>query len=392
MSTDNSSKLKRSIWWPKSVTASKTLTGTDADIAFNNTNATGTITFTLPKASSGTTTTVNGLAFQFILTNTAGNSIVITPITGDTIRGYAASASLTLSAVGQLVELECITAGYWEIVSWGTNSSSPLTLTGPVTINAPTGGVAATLLIKAGPGSTSPNLNMWAPAANAGALIQGYNSTGATRTGYLDFISGTGGGGGATEVALDLDGSTANDWLSLVTGGLRRLQITGQGAVSINAPSAAVTTLAVAGASGTIALQVNANASGTASVAASFINGAASENWTVSIENPGAATGSNFGLLIEAGTNASDESLNILDKTGTVQQLLLRGNGTLFVRAGLGINGNNPPAQSTGFGTPVGNAVVANYNINDAGGANSNTNKCVAEILAIMKQIGFIGA
>ena len=58
----------------------------------------------------------------------------------------------------------------------------------------------------------------------------------------------------------------------------------------------------------------------------------------------------------------------------------------------IGINGVAPPSQTTGFGTPVGGAVVANYNITDAGGANSNTNKCVAEILSILKAYGMIGA
>lgn len=58
----------------------------------------------------------------------------------------------------------------------------------------------------------------------------------------------------------------------------------------------------------------------------------------------------------------------------------------------IGINGVAPPTQVTGFGTPVGGAVVASYNITDAGGANSNTNKCVAEILTILKAYGMIGA
>lgn len=66
--------------------------------------------------------------------------------------------------------------------------------------------------------------------------------------------------------------------------------------------------------------------------------------------------------------------------------------GTTTISSGLGVNGAAAPAQVTGFGTPVGGAVVASYNITDAGGANSNTNKCVAEILTVLKAAGIIGA
>jgi hypothetical protein len=58
----------------------------------------------------------------------------------------------------------------------------------------------------------------------------------------------------------------------------------------------------------------------------------------------------------------------------------------------IAFNGGPGQGQTTGFGSPVGAAVVANYNITDAGGANSNTNKCVAEILLILKNLGFIAA
>jgi hypothetical protein len=51
-----------------------------------------------------------------------------------------------------------------------------------------------------------------------------------------------------------------------------------------------------------------------------------------------------------------------------------------------------PPAQLTGWGTPVGSAVINNYNITDAGGANSNTNKAVAQIILYLKNKGDFGA
>lgn len=69
-------------------------------------------------------------------------------------------------------------------------------------------------------------------------------------------------------------------------------------------------------------------------------------------------------------------------------------NGPLFMgaSAGIGLYGNSPPAQLAGFGTPVGGAVVASYNITDAGGANSNTNKAVAQILSTLKSLGLYAA
>jgi hypothetical protein len=79
--------------------------------------------------------------------------------------------------------------------------------------------------------------------------------------------------------------------------------------------------------------------------------------------------------------------------TGFAEAAYLFGDNRYGIKTygALGVNGNAPPAQVTGFGTPVGGAVINNYNITDAGGANSNTNKCVAEILTILKAVGFIG-
>lgn len=45
-----------------------------------------------------------------------------------------------------------------------------------------------------------------------------------------------------------------------------------------------------------------------------------------------------------------------------------------------------------GWGTPVGGAVIASYNITDAGGANSNTNKALAEVIALLKANGIMAA
>lgn len=55
----------------------------------------------------------------------------------------------------------------------------------------------------------------------------------------------------------------------------------------------------------------------------------------------------------------------------------------------LGINGASPPAQSTGWGTPTGAAVISNFP-----GASATTAQCaqvLAELISILKGAGFLG-
>lgn len=85
---------------------------------------------------------------------------------------------------------------------------------------------------------------------------------------------------------------------------------------------------------------------------------------------------------------------------GALTDLIIRGAGTVKLAAGgnhlnvsltsttIGVLGAAGVAQLAGWGTPVGNTVVASYNITDAGGANSNTNKAVAQIIATLKAYG----
>jgi len=239
---------------------------------------------------------------------------------------------------------------------------APVTIPGPVTINGAAGSTALTVNAAAG---------QIAITANTGPI-------------YSSLESGS-------SFLLNALGA---DFGSIFTSNTQTWAL-GYATTATSAPTAVLSwsqpgSVTIAGGVNVTALVVDAGSTGASSTAAQFVNGAGSQTWTAQILNNSAATGVNFGLLIEAGTNASDEPLNILDKTGTVQQLLLRGNGTLFVRAGLGVNGATPPTQVTGFGTPTGNVVVANFP-----GATATLVQCsetIAEILTIIKQIGFIGA
>jgi hypothetical protein len=63
----------------------------------------------------------------------------------------------------------------------------------------------------------------------------------------------------------------------------------------------------------------------------------------------------------------------------------------MTVIAGLGINGNAPAAQSTGWGTPTGGSVQNNY----AAGVGATllaTSDAVAQIITVLKAVGILGA
>lgn len=84
-----------------------------------------------------------------------------------------------------------------------------------------------------------------------------------------------------------------------------------------------------------------------------------------------------------ATANADNQSITVdLTVSGTT--------GTYSFNNAIGWNGATPPAQVTGFGTPVGAAVVASYN---SGSSTALQDKqTIAEILTIMKAHGMIGA
>lgn len=85
-------------------------------------------------------------------------------------------------------------------------------------------------------------------------------------------------------------------------------------------------------------------------------------------------------------------SMQFLNDAGSSVIAQFNDSLTAKFNGAVAVNGNAPSAQLTGWGTPVGGAVIASYNITDAGGANSNTNKVVAQILATLKSFGLYGA
>lgn len=102
----------------------------------------------------------------------------------------------------------------------------------------------------------------------------------------------------------------------------------------------------------------------------------------------GPATGTGTVIRGQSVANVGLDYTNVLFKTNAIQT-----QGFQVGPAGqVGINGATAQASLAGWGTPVGNAVINNYNITDAGGANSNTNKAVAQILVTLKAFGLLAA
>jgi len=56
----------------------------------------------------------------------------------------------------------------------------------------------------------------------------------------------------------------------------------------------------------------------------------------------------------------------------------------------IGVNGNAPPAQSTGWGTPTGGAVIANFP--GATATILQTSEALSQVLTVLKSLGFLGA
>ena len=116
-----------------------------------------------------------------------------------------------------------------------------------------------------------------------------------------------------------------------------------------------------------------------------------------------AVSGGNFGnMTIVGATFANFATAGINYGTSGAQIEIVNcsapGGGGLCIASGLGApSGANiqfwiAPGLVTGWGTPVGGAVINNYNITDAGGSNSNTNKALAKIITDLKTLGIYGA
>jgi hypothetical protein len=101
-------------------------------------------------------------------------------------------------------------------------------------------------------------------------------------------------------------------------------------------------------------------------------------------------SGQSFGLKIDAGTNSSDFALVVQNAAGGANFLLMTGTGATTFGAAIGINGVSPPAQVTGWGTPTGGSVTANFSGSAA--PLTTCSAAIAEIITALKSFGLFGA
>ena len=278
----------------------------------------------------------------------------------------------------------------------GVGGSSAAPITGPVTINGYGFGetTGTPLTIK----SSGENLRFVVNASSTQSYMDWYESDNTTRRGYFGF-----GNVGDETMILDTDTSTGK--LSFRTKALARMEVLAVGTVTVGGVDAGNETMQITGTTGGSALRVTP-ASGLTGLFIPVPSGSNQAGIVVTAA-AGGVTRAMIQLIGNGGLNCfigTADGAGDLATGTTAGDLVIRvdTNGLFLIGAGgvqvaatgqtLGFYGATPVAKVTGFGTPVGGAVVASYNITDAGGANSNTNKCVAEILTILKSIGLIGA
>lgn len=125
-----------------------------------------------------------------------------------------------------------------------------------------------------------------------------------------------------------------------------------------------------------------------------IVNNQLSDNQGSPTQNYGYAefggTGTITGVVVANNLATGNVTGSYLFKTGPRGTSFV--SGPLQVQKAAGVNGATPPAQVTGWGTPVSNAVIANFS--GAVGAESLTQVCevVAQIITDLKAFGLYGA
>lgn len=116
MAASSNPAFKAPWWRPVAKTKNYTIQGLDIKSAFTNAGATGAVTLQLPKAGNSAHTQAGGPGLEYMFLCAVNQTITVTPVTGDTIRGKATSASATNATAGSLLWLVCLVPGFWEPV------------------------------------------------------------------------------------------------------------------------------------------------------------------------------------------------------------------------------------------------------------------------------------
>jgi hypothetical protein len=374
--------------------------------------STGAVTLSLPQnINSGASPTFSGANFSAIpngaLTNSAVTVTAGSGMSGGGSVSLGGSVTLTNAGVTSAVAGTGITVSGATGAVTITNSGVTSAVAGTgVTVSGATGAVTFSIgqAVAASSSPTFAALALTAPltGANGGTGVNNGTST-ITIGGNVTFS-------GAHTFTGTL---TANTSVTFPTSGT--LATTSQIPASAN-PSASVGLSAVDGTASTFMTSDSAPA----------LSQAITPTWTGN-HNFKSSSGVNVTITYNGGT----DMLDLNGSTGTVQfngagtQIVFTYNGYNYIAAtggsstlqiqanslalvtngsnailinssqavtveqALGVHGNSPPAQSTGWGTPTGGSVQNNF----AGGSASLTTctAAVAQIISVLKAVGFLG-
>jgi hypothetical protein len=214
-------------------------------------------------------------------------SFVNNQLTGADVRNAIAGAGITIS--GNL------STPYATISAGG--SGNP-TFTGDVTITGATG-AGVPLTVGPGPGGTEESELILGTSTQSKGYLGFENVTTST------YLGGIGGGDTVTGQGVnDLAIAAINNIIfGAGGGGTNMLQIGSTGAVTISAPTAAVTALAVGGHAGAYAVEIEGSTS----------------------------VGTAYGMLLLGGSNTSDAALLINNAASTTNYLEVRGDGAFGI-------------------------------------------------------------
>ena len=163
---------------------SYSLLESDSRKMFTNTAATGSVTYTLPRAKG------NGVEYYFLCS--VAQTITVAPQATDVIRGQSAGASISLSTVGQTYKLISSVLGYWEILEVGGYAGTyfgKTTFNGQVVIGPPAANPGAIVVGAGGTLLTANSLSCFEvqSAASADCFITGIRPTNAVGAAVAKF-------------------------------------------------------------------------------------------------------------------------------------------------------------------------------------------------------------
>jgi len=262
----------------------------------------GTSTFIHAEDASHNHTLGTSTAHSLILLSNNATRITVNSTGNITVAAPTSGTALTVNALANARAFDISDGTQTFDISTDASHNYYVGPIGAVALNLQTGGLAT---VRVAIGSTG-NVTINAPSSGVAVTVNGVASntaalaldSGAATSNQLITFAASGNTSGKWGIGMS---STPGFVITDVLAGTTRLTLSLAGNFTLNAPSSG-RTLAVTGLSGQYATSVQSG--GTASQA--------------------------FGVLVQAGTNSSDNAFFVLDTTGTKNYFLVRGDGVVF--------------------------------------------------------------